>query len=72
MGIIILVVARARRILRAHIIILRAPKREEGKNTSAVFGQVFVRSRNVFSYEILLFSRDCHNYDRHNTVSRIK
>ena len=31
-----------------------------------------MRSRNVISHVILLFSRDCHNYDRHNIVSRIK
>ena len=35
--------------------ILRAPRRGEGENTSGVFGQVFVRSRNVISHVILLF-----------------
>ena len=34
---------------------LRVPKREEGENTSGVFRQVFVCSRNVISHVILLF-----------------
>ena len=61
---------------------MRAPKREGGGgNTSGVFGQVFVRKRNVISHVILLFSRDCHiidtiqylwSYYRHNIVSRIR
>ena len=46
----------ARRILRAHIILYCAYRKERsGKNTSGVFGQVLVH---VISYVILLFSRD--------------